>query len=89
MALLIAGITTWAVWPQSKPAIDESQKILADQSTADDSLLEWDTLQMKLDTTANDVESLNTEARQELDGLDETGNLELGPTKPHPPRGGG
>ena len=83
MALAIAGITTWAVWFQTKPAIDDGQKILVDQSLTDDSLLEWETMQMKLDATANDVEGLNTEGSQELEGLDET------PTKPHPPRGGG
>ena len=73
VALLIGGITTWAIWSQAKPAIDDGQKILVDRSLADDSLIEWDTMQMKLDTTANDIESLNTEARQEFEGLDEAG----------------
>ncbi len=83
VALLIGGIATWAIWFRTKPQFDDGQKILVDQSTADDSLLEWDNIQMKLDATANDVERLNAEARQELEGLDNT------PTKPHPPRGGG
>ena len=83
VAMAIAGITTWAVWPRSKPAIDDGQKILVDQSIADDSLLEWDTMQIKLDATANDVEGLNAEGRQELEGLDAT------PTQLHPPRRGG
>jgi serine/threonine protein kinase len=89
VSLLIAGITTWAVWPRTKPAIDDGQKILVDQSLMDDSLLEWDNMQMKLDATASDVEQLKVEARQELEGLDESGNIELHSTKPHPPRGGG
>ena len=83
VTLAIAGITTWAIWPRAKPAIDDGQNILVDQSLSDESLLEWDTMQMKLDATASDVEGLNAEARQELEGHNET------TTKPHPPRGGG